>query len=146
MWIILPILALTTALAACNAPPQASVDGGYVRLGAVPRSPAAAYFTVHGGPADTTLLSVSTDVAIKAEMHQSMSAGGMSTMKPLDMLPVPARSEVRFAPGGKHVMLFDVNPGVKPGRYITLVFVFSDGRRIAKAVPSIAAGAPAPGK
>lgn len=140
----LAVLALTAGLLACGGPAQVSVDHGYVRLAAVPRSPGAAYFTLHGGATPTTLLSVSTDVAIKAEIHESMNSGGMSSMKPLDTLPVPARAEVRFAPGGKHVMLFDVNPGVKPGRHITLVFVFSNGRRITKVVPSVAAGDPAP--
>ncbi len=70
-----------------------------MRLAAVPRAPAAAYFTVHGGTSANTLLSVSTDVAIKAEMHQSMSADAVSSMKPIDTLPVPARGTVAFAPG-----------------------------------------------
>lgn len=141
----LPILAITV-LAGCGDAPRLAVDGGYVRLAAVPRSPAAAYFTVHGGADATRLLSVSTDVAIKAEMHESMNAGGMSSMRPLDTLPIPARGTVPFAPGGRHVMLFDVNPGVKPGRKIMLTFVFANGQHLTTLVPSIAPGAPAPPK
>ncbi len=30
------------------------------------------YFTLHGGPADATLVSVTSDVSIRAEMHESM--------------------------------------------------------------------------
>ena len=132
------------ALSACGSAPQLSVDHGYIRLAAVKRSPAAAYFTIHGGPSDTTLLSVSTDVAIKAEIHRSMMTGAMSSMTPLDTLPIPARGDVTFAPGALHVMLFDMNPGIKPGRLITLTFVFANGQRLVQKVPAIAAGAPAP--
>lgn len=142
------IVALAVSSAACSGAPRVSVDRAYVRLAAVPHRPAAAYFTLHGGAADVRLLSISSDVAIKTEMHQSMTEGGpghaMASMKPLDTLPVPARSEVRFEPGGKHVMLYDLNPGITPGRRVKLTFVFSNGERIDIYAPSVAAGAPAP--
>ena len=37
------------------------------------------------------------------------------TMTPLGQVSVPAGAAVAFAPGGKHLMLFDVAPQVKPG-------------------------------
>ena len=74
-------LGVLAALAGCAQPPQLSVDSAWVRLAAVKDRPAAAYFIVHGGPTDATLINVTTDVAIRAEMHESMSAGGMATMK-----------------------------------------------------------------
>lgn len=138
------MLALAGTLAACSAPPQIAVDHTYVRLSAVPHRPAAAYFTVHGGAANVVLLSISSDAAIKAEMHQSMSGGGMASMKPLDTLPVPARGTVQFAPGGRHLMLYDVNPGIVAGRRMKLTFVFSNGQRVDVYAPSVAAGAPVP--
>lgn len=137
------ILALVT-LGACSSPPVLSVDPGYVRLAAVPRRPAVAYFTIHGGVADATLIAVNTDVAVKSELHESMQAGGMATMKPLGDVAVPARSSVVFKPGGKHLMLFDMNPGIHPPRAITLTFTFANGQRILVDEPTIAAGAPAP--
>ena len=132
------------ALAGCSAPPALSVDKAYVRLNAVPSRPAVAYFTLHGGTSDATLIDVSCDVAIKSEMHESMASGGMTTMKPLDAIPVRAASTVIFSPGGKHVMLFDMNPGVKPGRRVTLTFTFSNNQRIEYSAPTLAAGAPVP--
>ncbi len=139
----IPVFALL-ALAACGSPPALSVDKGYIRLAAVPGRPAVAYFTVHGGTSDTTLIDVNSPVSVKSEMHQSMSAGTMATMKPLGDVPVRAGSSVVFAPGGKHLMLFDMNPGIKPGRKVTLTFTFSNNQRIEYDVPTIAAGAPAP--
>ncbi|MEO5866881.1 MAG: copper chaperone PCu(A)C [Sphingomonas sp.] len=120
------------------------VDKGYVRLSAVPGQPAAAYFTVHGGGSDTTLLSVSSEVAIKTEMHESMTMNGMSSMKAIDHIPLPADGTIVFAPGGKHVMLTDINPIVKPNQSVALTLTFANGERILYDAPVIAAGDPAP--
>ncbi|MET3825821.1 MULTISPECIES: copper chaperone PCu(A)C [Sphingomonas] len=142
-WRIFTVFPLA-GLAACHEPPTLSVDHGYVRLGTMPSRPSAGYFTIHGGPTETTLIAVNSPVAVKSELHESMTAGGMATMKPLGDLKIPALSTTEFKPGGKHLMLFDMNPGIKPGRPITLTFTFSDGRRIDSLVPTIAPGAPAP--
>jgi periplasmic copper chaperone A len=132
------------ALAGCAKPKQLYVDGGYVRLPAVAKQPAAAYFTLHGGPSDKVLISVSSPYAIRGELHESMNKGGMSTMAPLQQVDVPAATEVPFKPGGKHVMLFDVNPTIKPGGSLPLIFTFADGVRIQLDAATIAAGAPPP--
>lgn len=131
------------ALASCSQPKQLSVDGAWVRLGAVTGRPAAAYFTVHGGPTPATLISVTTDVAIKSEMHETMDKGGMSTMAPIAKVEVPANTDVAFAPSGRHVMLFDMNSGIKPGAQVTLTFAFADGTRILGNANVVAAGTPA---
>jgi periplasmic copper chaperone A len=137
----------TAALAGCGQEKQLYVDDAWVRLAAVPGRPAAGYFTIHGGPTDATLISVSTDVAIRTEMHESkMAAGGGMTMDAVRSLPVPALQKIPFAPGGKHVMLFDVNPGIKPGAAITFTYTFADGVRIQQDARVIAAGDPPPKK
>lgn len=132
-------------LGACSKPPELSVDNAWVRLGAVPGRPAAAYFTVHGGPTDATLINVTTDVAIRAEMHESMQSGTMASMKPIASVAIPAKTDVAFKPGGRHVMLFSMNPGIKPGdRRITLTLTFSDGSRILQNADVVGAGDPGP--
>ena len=127
------LLAATLVLGGCTAKPRLHADRGWVRLAAVPGAPAAAYFTVHGGDRDAVLTGVSSDVALRAEMHETMAMGGampggaaMTTMRPLTRVPVPAGGELRFAPGGRHVMLFDVNAGVKPGDTMALTLRYRD--------------------
>ena len=138
------LLAVPLALAGCGKPGRVTIDDGYVRLSAVPRRPAAAYFTIHGGPADTVLIAVSSAVAIRTEMHESMMSGGMASMKPLDHLAIPAGRAVKFAPGGRHVMIYDLNPGITAGKTMILRFTFADGKRIEYAPMVVTAGAPAP--
>lgn len=142
MRIVFGLGVAAVALASCSQPKELSVDGAWVRLGAVTGRPAAAYFTVHGGPTPATLISVTTDVAIKSEMHETMAKGGMSTMAPIAKVEVPANTDVAFAPGGRHVMLFDMNSGIKPTDRVMLTFAFADGTRILNNANVIAAGTP----
>ncbi len=134
--LLLPAL----ALAACSRPKELYVDHAWVRLPAVRTQPGAAYFTLHGGKTDATLIAVSTDVAIRSELHESMA----QAMKPVASMPVPAASTIPFTPGGRHVMLIDLNPTVKPGGKLTLTFTFADGERILQDATVLDAGAPAP--
>ena len=141
---LITCLAVPLALAACNKPKDITISDAWVRLSAVPKNPAAAYFTIHGGAKDATLVSVWSAVAIRSELHESMGSGGMSSMKPIASVPIPAGQTVKFAPGGKHVMLFDMNPGNTPGTRVPLLFVFADGERIETSARGIGAGDPAP--
>lgn len=145
MRVLFALFVAAMLLAGCAPKKQLYVNHAWVRLAAVEGRPAAAYFTVHGGPTDATLISVSTPVAIKSEMHETEATpGGGTTMTAVRSLPIPASGTVEFAPGGKHVMLFDVNPGIKPGMGMTFTFTFADGLRIEQDAQVIAAGDPAP--
>ncbi len=134
----------TLALSACGQPAQIYVEKGYVRLPAVNGNPGVAYFTVHGGDADTRLLSVTAPSVIKTELHESMMSGSMASMAPIKDVPVPAKATINFAPGGKHVMLYTINPSVKPGGTMRLFFTFSNNLKIEYTAPVIAAGDPVP--
>ena len=120
------------------------MEGAAALVVALAGRPAAAYFTLTGGAADATLISVTSPLAIRSELHESMQAGGMASMKPVQQVALPAHGKVMFEPGGKHVMLFDVNPAIKPGSMILLVATFADGRRVQHNARAIAAGDPAP--
>lgn len=125
------VLMTAAALAGCGGPDRVTVDDAWIRLPAVAGRPGAAYFTLEGGPANATLINVSADIAVRAEMHDSMTAaGGMTRMTPLTSVAVPAKTQTAFAPGGRHVMLFDINPKAKAGRIYKLTLNFANGGRI----------------
>jgi periplasmic copper chaperone A len=78
-------------------------------------------------------------------MHETMAGHqGMAAMKPVTSVQVPAGSEVKFEPGGKHVMLWNINPGLAPPKRIPLQLSFSNGERLRVYAPLVAAGNPAP--
>lgn len=124
------VIAAVLLCASCSSEDEyIYVDKAWVRLPAVVGSPGAAYFTVHGGPVDDTLIRVSAPTAIRAEMHDTVSQGGVMRMTPLASAPVPAKSEVEFKPGGRHVMLYNLRT-VKPGGAVRLDFTFASGYQI----------------
>ncbi|WP_375398682.1 copper chaperone PCu(A)C [uncultured Sphingomonas sp.] len=142
VWLLATMLLL--AATGCQRKEMVSVGDAWIRLGAVPRSPGVAYFTLHGGPRDMVLLSVTSPNVIRTEMHESMTRSGMATMAPMATVALPARATMAFAPGGKHVMLFDVNPAIKRGGVQTLRFTFADGLILMRDARVVAAGDPAP--
>lgn len=118
-------------LAGCQPPAQLLVEKAYVQLSPVKDNPSVLYFTVRGGPQDTELRSVSSRSVLRVEMHETVEENGMSMMRPLDRAPVPSRGKVAFEPGGKHVMVWGVDPAAQKAGKAEFVFTFSTGEKIA---------------
>jgi copper(I)-binding protein len=160
-----PLLALPLLAACHQAQPTAQptaepqVQKAWVRLPAVPGRPAAGYLTLVGGNKDATLVAVTTPVAARTELHEAMKmdapapgaadhagheamAGmsGATTMRPVKALPLPAGQTVKLAPGGLHLMLFDVDAKVTPGGTVPLRVEFADGRTLEAQAKTVAAG------
>lgn len=84
-------------------PPGAKVGGGY------------ASFDNQGKDADT-LVSASVEVAGRTEIHEMAVKDGVMTMRQQpDGVALPAGETVKFAPGGFHLMLFDLKQPLKEG-------------------------------
>jgi copper(I)-binding protein len=114
-------------LGACNrAPeePRVTVQQVAVTLPAVPGRPGAAYFTLRTNTDPTNLIGVMSPLVQRIELHDSGSKGGVSSMKPLEETVFPGRGVLAFKPGGKHAMLFGIDPSVKAGGKIPLTFTF----------------------
>ena len=109
-----------------------TVENAWIRLSPNPANPSAAYFTIHGGAAEEQLTGVTSPQAAHAEMHETMSGDhGMATMAPLSQVAVPAGGTLVFAPAGRHVMLFGLDPAATAGREVRLDFAFASGRGLA---------------
>jgi periplasmic copper chaperone A len=133
------LLAACVALASCSGKAELSGSQAWVRLPAVVGRPGAAFFTIKGGRADDRLIEAASAVAVRTELHATeASANGMMTMRRLPAVDVPAGATVTFAPGGRHVMLFGLDPSIKPGTAVPLRLGFASGRTVeleAKTVP-----------
>ena len=129
------------ALSACEKSKDLTITHPYIRLAANPKAPAVAYFDIKGGPTDDRLLMVTSPLVIRIELHESMMSGNMATMKPIEGgIAIPANTEVPFKQGGKHAMLFDINPSVKPGNTVQMNFTFASGLTMQAYAPVRAAG------
>lgn len=127
--------------AAPDAKPGVNVTEATVVMPAVSGNPAAAYFTVANTDSKVvTLAAVAIDGAGKAEMHQT--TGG--SMSPVEKVDVAQGATVKFAPGGLHVMAFDLDPKIAPGGTAELTLIFADGDKISTEAKVVArADAPA---
>nr|WP_288453855.1 copper chaperone PCu(A)C [uncultured Pseudomonas sp.] len=86
---------------------------------------AAAYFVVHNkGDADDRLLTVETPVAGKAEIHEHAHVNGMMKMQQVQNVVLPAGGEVKFAPMGYHVMLFNLKQQAQAGDRFPMTLTF----------------------
>ncbi|UZK69432.1 copper chaperone PCu(A)C [Sphingomonas sp. S1-29] len=138
-------IALLAVLAGCGPSDQISVEEAWIRLPAVAGRPGAAYFAIEAAGRDDALTAVSTPVAKRAELHESMAgAGGMMTMNALETVPLKAGQPASFAPGGRHVMLFEMTPGLQAGNETRLKLVFASGRELDVPARIVGAGEGAP--
>ena len=127
--VVLLVVAMVTGVApASAATAPARITGAWVHLAAVPGRPAAGYFTL-AATAPATLTGVTSPVA-RIELHDATMVGGVMHMDALRSLPVAAGQTLRFAPGGRHLMLFDLIASVRPGTTVPLTFAFADGSTV----------------
>ncbi|HVR91875.1 MAG TPA: copper chaperone PCu(A)C [Novosphingobium sp.] len=121
-----------------EAKPGLSASKGRLVLPTVTGNPGAAYFTLaNSGATSVVLGAVYVDGADKAEMHQT--SGG--SMAPLATLELPAGKTDEFAPGGKHVMVFGLDPKLASGASVTMTLTFADGDKLSAPLTVEKAGA-----
>lgn len=109
------------------------IEDIWARATASTQDSGAVYMTIHGGPDDDSLIGVSVNstIAARAEMHETSMMEGedgaeMMMMSPLSSITVPAGDEVRFEPGGYHVMLFQLATPLVTGSDFILTLVFEN--------------------
>jgi copper(I)-binding protein len=138
------LLSFMLALAGCSkTPPEPTkleVKDVWVRLSPVAGRPAAAYFTLKGGSQPERLTTVTSSKAVRIELHEGGMSGNMMTMKPIAGAFVPANTEVKFAPGGNHAMVFDLDPAITPGTRLPIAFSFQSGLTVETEAKTVAAG------
>ena len=105
--------------------PNVSMGGLVVTQTIVAEPPslteAALYLTIKNDtPQADTLVAIATDVATRAEMHESMGSGGMRGMTPIRAIPLPPHTETKLAPGGQHVMLLNLRRKLVAGDTATV--------------------------
>lgn len=139
---LVPALAISIALAACgdSRPIQPGAAAPIVRLAAVPGRPAAGYLRLRIIGDRGALLSVSSPQASRVEMHETMMSGNMASMRPIARIPVHDGETIVFESGGRHLMLYDVDPAARPGGRIDLTLHFERGAPERLAALVISAG------
>jgi periplasmic copper chaperone A len=102
-----------------------------------------AYLTIRS-PTGDRLVSVSSPVAKKAELHTMEMAGMVMKMRPLTGLDIPAGQPVTLKPNGEHIMLLGLNGPLREGQSfpLTLTFEKAGTREVTVAVEKPGASGP----
>jgi hypothetical protein len=88
----------------------------------------AIYVTLsNSGSQPDALVSASTDVAQKTELHETTRDGGVMKMRPVKEIPVPAGGKTELKPGGYHIMLMGLKHDLKPGEKVAVTLKFEHG-------------------
>lgn len=115
----------------CAPTPDIEIVDGRARVTLAGRATTAGYVTIRNntdGP--LRLLSASTDRLRTIELHTHEHRGDVMRMVRLPHIDVPAHERVELAPGGMHLMMFGVEPGLTVGETFEVVFEFADGRTV----------------
>jgi periplasmic copper chaperone A len=96
----------------------------------------AVYFSItNTGSTADRLLSVSTPVATKVELHESRSVQGVVEMRAVTAVECPPGKTVKVAPGGLHVMLLGLAAPLVAGSEFVVSLQFRDAGVVTLKVP-----------
>ena len=105
------------------------------------------YLTIENkGSAPDRLVGASADVAAKVQVHEMTMNDGVMTMRPLEKgVAIEPGKTVKLAPGGYHLMMFDLKSPLKQGEKlpVTLEFEKAGKVKISLEVEGVGAQGPA---
>src|SRR5947199_888396 len=93
---------------------------------------AGGYLTIENkGTAPDRLLGGTGDVAAKVEVHEMATKDGVMTMRPLDKgLVIEPGKTVKLAPGGYHLLMFDLKHQLKQGDQVPLTLDYEKAGQV----------------
>lgn len=137
--VLLAIAAITGSLSHANAAASAlSVTVGamhtydaWARINPVTGRPSSAYMTLHNsGTKPDALISATTPLAGRVELHQHQMDKGMMRMRKVDAIAIAPQSRTTLAPSGYHLMMFDLKSQPKPGTRMPVTLRFKSGIKL----------------
>ena len=95
--------------------------------------PGSAYLQIENtGNANDKLVSVSSTVSPRIEIHEHTMKDGVMKMSKVDFIEIKASSNVKLSPGGYHLMIFDATSKYDIGDHIDLTLNFENAGSITK--------------
>lgn len=76
-----------------------------------------------------TLISATSDIAEKIEIHEYILSEGMMKMRPIHQLAIASKQTVELKPGGYHLMFFGLNKSIEKNDEVRVILGFKDNAR-----------------
>lgn len=130
-WILATSIAAgAVVLADARSPVTSSIrlEDGYIRLSAPGLQIAAGYLTIRNASSQPDeLLGAISSRAQGIQIHSSSMQGGVMRMREVKGVTIPAGGSMVLSPGGLHLMVMGLDPGLKPGESVPLELRFRSG-------------------
>ncbi|MER5323336.1 copper chaperone PCu(A)C [Streptosporangium roseum] len=122
--------AAATGPAASDAAPPVAITDPWVKT--TKKGMSAAFGTlVNNTDSDITVVSGTSPLSPKIELHEVIDSKGKMIMRPKEGgFVIPARSTHQLQPGGDHIMLMGVTEEVKPGAQIPFTLTLKGGETL----------------
>ena len=121
-------LAALLALPACARECAPALHDGWVRLLPVAMPMTAGFGRIENGcPAAVTIVGASSPAFGDVSLHETRVVDGVSRMRAMPELVVPANGSVTLEPGGLHLMLMQPRTPLQAGSTVEIVFELKDG-------------------
>ncbi len=117
------------------------INGAFVRATTVSTSAAYLFIAATDATGDT-LLSASSPVAGRVELHTVLQDGDVVRMRPIKSIAITSGRPAHLKPGGDHIMLMDLKAPLRPDQRISLRLHFSRAGTVELDVPVVTGNAP----
>lgn len=147
----MPLLAVASLSLSGQVLAQVSVSDPWIRATAPQQTTAGAFMQLKSAK-PVRLVTVTSPVAERVEIHQMAMQGATMRMHAVDGIDLPANQPVNLASGGYHIMLFGLRHPLKDGEQVPMTLSFADASHkrenltVQVPVKPLAYAAPAPAK
>lgn len=105
----------------------------------------AGFLTISATSHGDRLVAAKSDVAERVELHNHVHEDGVMKMRRVDAIEIPAGETVTLAPGGYHLMLFNLKQPLKAGEKVHLTLDFEKAGEVPVTANVEPIGAKGPG-
>jgi hypothetical protein len=119
------LIILISLLVAHSVDAAVTITDAWVRENAPGQTVGAAYMTLKSAD-ESALVFVESPAADSVEIHSMTMNNNVMKMRKLDELPLKAGKPEKLAPGGFHLMLFDLKKPLKSGEKVDFKLCFKD--------------------
>ncbi len=119
------LIILICLLGAHSVNAAVTITDAWVRENAPGQTVGAAYMTLESAD-ESALVFVESPAADSVEIHSMTMNNNVMKMRKLEELPLKAGKPEKLAPGGFHLMLFDLKKPLKSGQKVDFKLCFKD--------------------
>ena len=116
-----------------------TIEGYWVKAMLPGQPVAGGYFTVTNKGPDDKLISATSSKSARMELHEMAMKGDVMEMREIEGgIAIPAGATIELAPGGLHMMFFDVADAFKAGDTVPVTLTFEKAGTVELMVPVMA--------